>query len=216
MRAAEKFNKGFANVEFTASALVDMAFHELGSRSRRLTVDPMAFQAEILAGSRYARRASSCGMRRRISRTCSPGTAIRPDIIPTCGPAFSMPMRSRRSRKPAKSRSIGATARQAAAPHLFLGRVDGSRSDAYVAFRGKLPVAGRPAREGRAGVAVRREILKTLKEEVHLPQEFEQICFAPSNWAFHPRQPISLDATKNKENRATSVNCPLTKVVVYT
>ncbi len=48
MRAAEKFNKGFANVEFTASALVDMAFHALDPEAAA-TVDPMAFQAEILA-----------------------------------------------------------------------------------------------------------------------------------------------------------------------
>jgi peptidyl-dipeptidase Dcp len=49
MRAAAKFNKGFANVEFTASALVDMAFHAL-SPAEAATVDPMAFQAEALAG----------------------------------------------------------------------------------------------------------------------------------------------------------------------
>lgn len=49
MRAAEKFNKGFANVEFTASALVDMAFHELGPE-QAADIDPMAFQEEILSG----------------------------------------------------------------------------------------------------------------------------------------------------------------------
>ena len=49
MRAAQKFNKGFANVEFTASALVDMAFHALDPE-QAASIDPMAFQAEILAG----------------------------------------------------------------------------------------------------------------------------------------------------------------------
>jgi peptidyl-dipeptidase Dcp len=49
MRAAQKFNKGFANVEFTASALVDMAFHALDPE-QAANIDPMAFQAEILAG----------------------------------------------------------------------------------------------------------------------------------------------------------------------
>ena len=49
LRAAEKFNKGFANVEFTASALVDMAFHAL-SPDAAAAVDPVAFQADILAG----------------------------------------------------------------------------------------------------------------------------------------------------------------------
>ena len=49
MRAAAKFNKGFANVEFTSSALVDMAFHALAPEQAE-DIDPMAFQAEILAG----------------------------------------------------------------------------------------------------------------------------------------------------------------------
>jgi peptidyl-dipeptidase Dcp len=49
MGAAATFNKGFDNVEFTASALVDMAFHELDPETAG-KVDPMAFQAEILAG----------------------------------------------------------------------------------------------------------------------------------------------------------------------
>jgi peptidyl-dipeptidase Dcp len=48
MRAAEKFNKGFANVEFTSSALVDMAFHSLDPE-QAANVDPVAFQTEILA-----------------------------------------------------------------------------------------------------------------------------------------------------------------------
>lgn len=49
MRAAAKFNKGFANVEFTSSALVDMAFHALAPE-QAANIDPMAFQTEILAG----------------------------------------------------------------------------------------------------------------------------------------------------------------------
>jgi peptidyl-dipeptidase Dcp len=48
MRAAEKFNKGFANVEFTSSALVDMAFHTLDPGQAE-NIDPMAFQADVLA-----------------------------------------------------------------------------------------------------------------------------------------------------------------------
>jgi peptidyl-dipeptidase Dcp len=48
LRAAEKFNKGFANVEFTASALVDMAFHALDAE-RAAQIDPVEFQAAILA-----------------------------------------------------------------------------------------------------------------------------------------------------------------------
>lgn len=48
LRAAETFNTGFANVEFTASALVDMAFHTLDPE-QAAEIDPMAFQAKILA-----------------------------------------------------------------------------------------------------------------------------------------------------------------------
>jgi peptidyl-dipeptidase Dcp len=48
MRAAAKFNKGFTNVEFTSSALVDMAFHALDSE-QAANIDPIKFQAEVLA-----------------------------------------------------------------------------------------------------------------------------------------------------------------------
>ncbi|HEY9057927.1 MAG TPA: M3 family metallopeptidase, partial [Aurantimonas sp.] len=41
--AARTFNAGFATVEFTSSALVDMAFHTRGA-----VEDPMAVQAEVL------------------------------------------------------------------------------------------------------------------------------------------------------------------------
>lgn len=44
MLAARTFNAGFATVEFTASALVDMAFHTRGAVD-----DPMAVEAEVLA-----------------------------------------------------------------------------------------------------------------------------------------------------------------------
>jgi len=48
MKAAAKFNKGFANVEFTSSALVDMAFHAL-TPEQATDIDPMSFQSEVLA-----------------------------------------------------------------------------------------------------------------------------------------------------------------------
>lgn len=48
MRAAEKFNKGFANVEFISSALVDMAFHALNPEQAS-AMEPMKFQADVLA-----------------------------------------------------------------------------------------------------------------------------------------------------------------------
>ncbi len=44
MEAARNFNAGFATVEFTSSALVDMAYHARGDAP----ADPMAFEAETL------------------------------------------------------------------------------------------------------------------------------------------------------------------------
>ena len=46
MLAARTFNAGFATVEFTASALVDMAFHARAEAP----ADPLAFETETLAG----------------------------------------------------------------------------------------------------------------------------------------------------------------------
>ena len=48
LRAAGKFNKGFTNVEFTSSALVDMAFHALTPEDAA-EIDPQAFEANVLA-----------------------------------------------------------------------------------------------------------------------------------------------------------------------
>lgn len=48
LRAAGKFNKGFNNVEFTSSALVDMAFHALDP-VQAADIDPEAFEAEVLS-----------------------------------------------------------------------------------------------------------------------------------------------------------------------
>lgn len=47
VHAASKFNKGFANVEFTASALVDMEFHALDPEQAK-NIDPMTFQSDVL------------------------------------------------------------------------------------------------------------------------------------------------------------------------
>ena len=44
---ADTFNSGFDNVEFTSSALVDMAFHALDEK-QAANIDPKAFQQKIL------------------------------------------------------------------------------------------------------------------------------------------------------------------------
>ncbi len=45
--AAQTFNSGFATVEFTSSALVDMAYHNLNSVDAA-NIDPVKFQKEVL------------------------------------------------------------------------------------------------------------------------------------------------------------------------
>ncbi len=46
VKAAQTFNQGFGTIEYTSSALVDLAFHELGEPEG---IDPIAFQAAELA-----------------------------------------------------------------------------------------------------------------------------------------------------------------------
>jgi len=46
VKAAQTFNQGFATIEYTSSALVDLAFHELEEPG---DIDPLAFQAAELA-----------------------------------------------------------------------------------------------------------------------------------------------------------------------
>jgi peptidyl-dipeptidase Dcp len=46
--AARNFNQGFATVEYTSSALVDMAFHALAQVPDGF--DPIGFEAQVLAG----------------------------------------------------------------------------------------------------------------------------------------------------------------------
>jgi len=52
LKAAEKFNQGFATVEFLASALVDLEMHVLGKAEG---LDAAAFQAEVLERIRMPR-----------------------------------------------------------------------------------------------------------------------------------------------------------------
>jgi len=46
LKAARNFNQGFATVEYLASAIVDMALHEAGAEAA--VDDPIAFQADVL------------------------------------------------------------------------------------------------------------------------------------------------------------------------
>jgi Zn-dependent oligopeptidase len=83
---ASTFDMGFQTVEYVASALVDLAFHE-GPRP----TDPMARQAEVLEELGMP-RPSECATRRRISPMSLPATDIPRAITATCGPRSWMPM----------------------------------------------------------------------------------------------------------------------------
>ena len=88
---ARRFNQGFATVEYTASALVDLDLH-LDPAPERSTSSPSSGRSS--RGS-ACRRRSRCATARRISSTSFPA-AIRPAITATCGRRFSTPTVSRR------------------------------------------------------------------------------------------------------------------------
>ncbi len=94
--AARSFNAGFNTVEFTSSALVDMAFHT----GKEKIADPLAFEAATLKNCRCL-MPSLCVTARHISPTSSPAMATQPATIPTCGRKCWMPMHSRHLKKPA-------------------------------------------------------------------------------------------------------------------
>ena len=135
MQAAEKFNKGFANVEFTASALVDMAFHALDP-AQAATLDPMSFQADILAGLQM------------------PDTIVMRHATPHFGHVFGGDGYSAGYYSYMWSGVLDADAfqafREAGDPfdpataallrrHIYASGGSMDPEDAYVAFRGKLP-----------------------------------------------------------------------------
>ena len=96
--ATRTFNQGFATVEYTACALVDLDIHALPEHAK---LDVGEFERDDLAAHRRCRRKSSCATACRISSICSPAAAMRRAITPTCGRRCSTPTPSRPSRKPA-------------------------------------------------------------------------------------------------------------------
>ncbi len=96
--ATRTFNQGFATVEYTACALVDLDIHALPGMRPSST---SANSKKTTSTASICRRRSSCGTACRISSICSPAAAMRLAITPTCGRRCSTPMPSRPSRKPA-------------------------------------------------------------------------------------------------------------------
>ena len=95
---ARRFNQGWATVEYTASALVDLKLHLDPSPDE---VDVVAFERRNSSGSACPRR-SPCVTELRIFSIFS-RAAIRPPITAICGRKCSMPMASKRSRRVATS-----------------------------------------------------------------------------------------------------------------
>ena len=89
--AARTFNQGFATVEYTASAIVDLDLHLL---ERPDDLDVMAFERTRSSASRCRRR-WSCATARRISPTSSPATPTRRATTAISGPRCSTPTVSR-------------------------------------------------------------------------------------------------------------------------
>jgi peptidyl-dipeptidase Dcp len=77
--AAQTYDMGFQTVEYVASALVDLDFHDGAAPA-----DPMAAQAERWSGS-ACRARSGCATPHRISPMSSRATAIPAGITATCG-----------------------------------------------------------------------------------------------------------------------------------
>ncbi|MEJ0042209.1 MAG: M3 family metallopeptidase [Rhizomicrobium sp.] len=95
LTAARNFNKGFATVEFLASAFVDLDYHALADPG---DLDVAAFEAKALERIGMPKEIVM-RMRAHTSCTSSPATAIRPATTLTCGPKCWMPMASRPSRR---------------------------------------------------------------------------------------------------------------------
>jgi peptidyl-dipeptidase Dcp len=94
--SARQFNQGFATVEYTASALVDLALHLYPSPE---DVDVVAFERRELARIGMP---DAIGMRHRTPHSSiSSRTAIRPPITVICGRKFSTPTASKPSKRAA-------------------------------------------------------------------------------------------------------------------
>ncbi len=98
--AARRFNQGFATVEYTSSALVDLDLHLLPSTD---DVDVHRRSSGRRWSGSACRRRWSCATARRTSSTSSPATAMPPATTATCGRKCSTPTPSRPSPRPATS-----------------------------------------------------------------------------------------------------------------
>ena len=96
--ATRTFNQGFATVEYTACALVDLDLHSLpdAGGARRDEIRAQGSRAHCHAGG--DRDASPPAA---FPASCFPAAAMRPATTPTCGRKCSMPTPSRLSRRPA-------------------------------------------------------------------------------------------------------------------
>ena len=85
--AARNFNQGFATIEYTACALLDLDLH---ARPDPGGLDVEAFE-RISSRKSACRPKSDCATGQRISSICSPAAATPPGTMPICGPRCSTP-----------------------------------------------------------------------------------------------------------------------------
>ncbi len=135
MLAARTFDAGFSTVEFTASAMVDMAYHARPDAPE----DPLRFEAETLEEFTDAATPSSCATARRISaRVFRRRLFGRLLFLPVVGSARRRRLRGIRGDR----RSVRSGARrEAERAHLRGGRLGrpGSSSTSPSAARCRRP-----------------------------------------------------------------------------
>ena len=95
LNAARQFNQGFATVEYTASALVDLALH--AQEPSRISTSSRV--EKTYSKKSACRRQSSCAIARRISPMSFRAIPMPPAIIPISGRKCSMPTASTPSSK---------------------------------------------------------------------------------------------------------------------
>ena len=132
--AARSFNQGFATVEYTSSALVDMDLHQLGSAD---DLDVGAFEKEALAAHRHAAR----------DRHAAPHAAFLPHLLGRrlFGRLLQLSLvggaRRRRLRRLPRGRRHLRPRHRARSCTTFIYAAGNRRppDDAYRAFRGRMP-----------------------------------------------------------------------------
>ena len=125
--------RALRRVEYTAAALLDLAFH---TPSAPETIDVAGVRARISWPRSACRGRSASAIARRISSICLPAAAMPRATTPISGPRCSTPTASRRSPRPETSSTR--PWRRGSRPSTAAGDTR-DPMELYVAFRGREP-----------------------------------------------------------------------------